>query len=263
MKAENSLAVPQTDPESLLSLALDIGKSMIKCGAEINRVEETIVRICSAYGIKQAEVFSIISMITVTMIDQNGKTYTQSRRMYSYSINLGKLERLNALSREICQTKCDIEKAKEKLIEINSEKSVFHVTALIGHMLAAGAFTVFFGGSLLDAAAAIPIAVVIYLMNTFIRARGMNKLFFTALCSAISGTLAFVFVKIGFGNNPNMIMIGDIMLIIPGLMLINSVREMLCGDVMSGLLRMLESIIIAAAIACGFAVPILIFGRIW
>ncbi|MGN1117792.1 MAG: threonine/serine exporter family protein, partial [Acutalibacteraceae bacterium] len=101
MEAENILAEPQTDPERLLSLALDMGKSMIKCGAEINRVEETIVRICSAYGMKQAEVFSIISMITVTMIDQNGKAYTQSRRMYSYSINLGKLERLNALSREI------------------------------------------------------------------------------------------------------------------------------------------------------------------
>ena len=59
MEAENSLAVPQTDPESLLSLALDIGKSMIKCGAEINRVEETIVRICSAYGMKQAESFQL------------------------------------------------------------------------------------------------------------------------------------------------------------------------------------------------------------
>jgi uncharacterized membrane protein YjjP (DUF1212 family) len=57
-------------------------------------------------------------------------------------------------------------------------------------------------------------------------------------------------------------MIGDIMLIIPGLMLINSVREMLCGDVMSGLLRLLESIIIAMAIACGFAVPLLLSGYI-
>ena len=58
------------------------------------------------------------------------------------------------------------------------------------------------------------------------------------------------------------IMMGNIMLLIPGLMLINSVREMLCGDVMSGLLRLLEAIIISMAIACGFAVPILAFGRL-
>ena len=262
MEQQRIISEEPSEAEKLLSLALDVGKSMIKCGAEISRVEETIVRICYAYGMKQTEVFSIISMITATMIDENGKSYTQSRRLFSYSNNLGRLDRLNSLSREICSTKCSLDEAREKLNEINSDRD-FHVTALIGHILAAGAFTIFFGGGFLDAIAAMPIAVVIYLMNNLIKARGMNKLFYTALCSAISGTLAFVFVKLGFGNNPNMIMIGDIMLIIPGLMLINSMREMLCGDVMSGLLRMLESIIIASAIACGFAVPILIFGRIW
>ena len=45
---------------------------------------------------------------------------------------------------------------------------------------------------------------------------------------------------------------------IPGLMLINSIREMLCGDVMSGLMRLIESLIVALSIACGFAVPILL-----
>lgn len=245
-----------------LSLAMDIGKSMIKCGAEINRVEETIIRICSAYGMKQIEVFSIISMINVTAIDEDGDPYTQSRRVYSYSTNLGRLEMLNALSRKICAGSVEIAAARKELDAINCEKTNFHVTAMLGSMLAAGAFAMFFGGSLLDAIAAMPIAVIIYLMNTLIKARGMSKLFFTALCSAISGTAAILFVRMGFGNNADMIMIGDIMLIIPGLALINSVREMLCGDVMSGLLRMLESVIIAAAIACGFAVPILVFGKI-
>lgn len=252
----------EIDIESMLTLAMDIGKSMIKCGSEISRVEETIIRICHAYGMKQTDVFSIISMMHVTTIDENGKTYTQSRRVYSYSNNMGKLEALNALSRKICQEVCDIETAREELDRINTEKTAFHTTALIGNMIASGAFAVFFGGTILDALASMPIACIIYLMNTLIKARGMNKLFYTALCSAISATLAILFVKIGFGNNPDMIMIGDIMLIIPGLMLINSVREMLCGDVMSGLMRMLESIIIAAAIACGFAVPILAFGKL-
>ena len=52
------------------------------------------------------------------------------------------------------------------------------------------------------------------------------------------------------------------MLIIPGLMLINSVREMLCGDVMSGLLRLMESVIIAMSIAVGFAIPLMLSGYI-
>ena len=57
------------DTEAILSLAMDLGKSMIKCGAEIDRVEETIIRICPAYGMKKTEVFSIVSMINVTTVD--------------------------------------------------------------------------------------------------------------------------------------------------------------------------------------------------
>ena len=66
--------------------------------------------------------------------------------------------------------------------------------------------------------------------------------------------------KIGFGDRVAMVMIGDIMTIIPGMMLINSARELLGGDFMSGLLRLAESIVLAAVIACGFALPILVFG---
>lgn len=248
--------------EKVLTLALDLGKSMVKCSAEINRVEETVIRICYAYGIKKAQVFSIISMITATVIEDSGQPHTQTRRIYAYSTNFGRLEKLNALSRKICEETPDIDEARKELNEICSEEKTFSVKACIGHIVAASAFTIFFRGTILDALAAAPIGLIIYLMNAYIKARGMSRLFFTALTSALAGTLALIFVRIGFGDNPGTIMIGDIMLIIPGLMLINSVREMLCGDVMSGLLRLLESIIIAMSIACGFAIPLLLSGYI-
>lgn len=252
----------EVNADKVLTFALDLGKSMIKCSAEVNRVEETVIRICYAYGIKKAQVFSIISMITATVIEDNGNPHTQTRRIYAYSTNFGRLEKLNALSRKICAETPDIDEARKELTEICSDKKDFSVKACLGHIIAASAFTIFFNGTFLDALAAAPIGLIIYLMNTYIKARGMSRLFFTALTSAIAGTLALFFVRIGFGENPGTIMIGDIMLIIPGLMLINSVREMLCGDVMSGLLRLLESIIIAMSIACGFAIPLLLSGYI-
>lgn len=248
--------------ESVLSLALDIGKGMVRCGAEINRVEDTVTRICYAYNIKRTEVFSVISMVYATVISEDGKTHTQMRRIYSNSPNFRRLENLNALSRKICRDKPDIDVARLELEQILEDKRRFDIFVCLGHIIAAMSFTVFFGGSLLDAAASAPIAVILYLMNVYIKARGANRLFFTAVSSLIIGFFAEMFVHFGFGNNADMIMIGSVMLIIPGLMLINSVREMLCGDVMSGLLRLMESIIISMAIACGFAVSILAVGLI-
>lgn len=249
--------------EQILSLALDLAKSMVQCGAEINRVEETVRHVCCAYGLSRTEVFSIISMVYATVIDKNGNTHTQMRRIYSYAPNFDRLEQLNSFSRKICAEVPAPEAAAEELKSFFVKKKPFRPTVCLGYIIAAMGFTVFFGGTLWDAVASAPIALVLYLMNAFIKATGANRLFFTALSSAISGFMALSFVHFGFGENANMIMIGDIMLLIPGLMLVNSVREMLCGDLMSGLLRLLESVIIAMAIACGFAAAIIIAGRIF
>lgn len=246
--------------EKVLSLALDIAKNMVKCGAEVNRAEQAVMRICYAYGMEKAQVFSVVSMIIATVVDEESGAHSQMRRSYSYGVNFGKLEKLNALSRRICSETPDLDVVRLELEAICVEDKNFRLKYCVGYMIAAAAFTIFFGGTALDALASVPIAALIYIMQTYIRVKGASRLFFTALESVVAGFITLVFVHIGFGNNPNAIMIGDIMLLIPGLMLINAVREMLCGDLMSGLLRLLESVILAVAIALGFAIPIYFWG---
>lgn len=54
------------------------------------------------------------------------------------------------------------------------------------------------------------------------------------------------------------VMIGDIMLLIPGLALTNAVKDMFVGDTITGSLRLVESVLWAAGIACGFALAVFI-----
>ncbi len=253
------MAERTADNGRVLSVALDIGKSMICCGAEINRVEETVLRICDAYGHTRTEVFSVVSMILATTTRPDGMTDTQTRRIYAYSTDFEKLDKLNALSRRICRETPPPEEVVKALEAIESDKRHLLWYVGVGYFLAGFAFALFFGGTLKDAAASALIALPLWLLTSFVKVQGLSKLFFTALSSAALGFLAIIAVKLSLADNSSMVMIGDIMLLIPGLLLINSVREMLCGDLMSGLLRLLECIILALAIACGFAVPILIF----
>ena len=61
--------------ERLLSCALTIGEKMLCSGAEVSRVEDSIIRICSAYGADRVDVFTITSSIVVSVsFAQN--TYT-------------------------------------------------------------------------------------------------------------------------------------------------------------------------------------------
>ena len=87
----------------LLCLALDVGEALLKNGAEISRVEDTIERICRAYGAKHIEVFSIISCINAAIRMPDGSYSFQMRRVKSISNNLDALERMNALSRDVCR----------------------------------------------------------------------------------------------------------------------------------------------------------------
>ena len=66
-------------------------------------------------------------------------------------------------------------------------------------------------------------------------------------------------VGAGIGVHPDKIMIGNIMLVIPGIQLTNSLRDMINGDMISGLLNMSEALLKAIAVAMGFAI-ILLFG---
>ena len=65
--------------------------------------------------------------------------------------------------------------------------------------------------------------------------------------------MASLAVRVGLGESVDMISIGNIMLLIPGIPLTNSLRDMFSGNTISGMMRFLEAIIMALVIAFGFA----------
>ena len=74
--------------DKILERALDIGEAMLRSGAEILRIEDTIIRICNAYGDGIVDVFTILSLIIVSWKTPDGRSITQTRRIYSYSTDL-------------------------------------------------------------------------------------------------------------------------------------------------------------------------------
>ena len=129
-------------------------------------------------------------------------------------------------------------------------------------MLAGGAFAVFFGGNLLDGVAAMLISLLICILETLLQKQDLQRLVQTMLISFLVGVSAFLTVRIGIGVHVDKIMMGAIMLLIPGIAITNSIRDMLFGDTISGILRLVESILMACTVAVGFAMSILLF-RSW
>ena len=124
---------------------------------------------------------------------------------------------------------------------------------LLTYALISASFSLFFGGSVLDAVASGLIGVVLRYLDRSIRSTEANAFVSSLICSCLGGLLAALSVRIGLGESVDMISIGNIMLLIPGIALTNSLRDMFTGNTISGLLRFSEAILLALTIAFGFA----------
>jgi uncharacterized membrane protein YjjP (DUF1212 family) len=92
----------------------------------------------------------------------------------------------------------------------------------------------------------------------------MNQILINVVTTFLVSSLAILSVKAGLGSDANEIIIGNIMLLIPGIALTNSLRDMISGDIISGLLRFLDAILVAAAIAAGYIMAAqLLGGALW
>ena len=247
----------------LLDCLLEMGELMLENGAEISRVEDTILRIGMAYGAKHVDAFVITSLISLSLEFSSTDFVSEIRRIYSSSGNdFNKIERLNALSRKICVSPILLEEFHSALNEIAALKKPFGLI-LTGSMLAAGSFAVFFGGSVLDGIAAVVFAVEICILQKHIDDTKISTAASNLLISLIIGLCVGIVCRAMPILHMDKILIGDIMLLIPGLAMTNAVRNMLVGNTISGAVRLIESLIWAASLAGGFMTAILIIDTIF
>lgn len=248
--------------EELITFVLDIGEQMLICGAEVHRVEDSITRMCNAYEAKYVNVLAITTSIILTVRMHDDEVYTQTRRITGYATDLNQLDHLNGLSRFIVSEKPAIEQIDRKLSELKKMEVYAPYKQYGIYALIASSFTIFFGGSLLDGIASAVIAMVLREMITFVKKVDKNTAFTMAFSSFAVGLIAILSVRYGFGDNLDMIIIGNIMPMIPGLALTNGMKDIINGDTIAGLLRVSEALVVAIAIAFGFGMATLLLGGI-
>lgn len=245
------------DYGKLLQTILDIAEEMLVAGAEVNRVEDSIERMVSAYDCPWDRVNAFITTtnIQVTFEDPNGNIITQIRRVKRSDTNFDRLDYLNNLSRYICTYKPDIKEMREKYFEVmNRPVNPFWLRYLSGIMVAGG-FTIFFGGSIFDGLISSIVSILIINLLGNLKRFNINQMAIIFFTSVISGVVSILLCSLGLANLDK-VLIGEIMLMIPGVAMTNAVRDMLIGDIATGLLRLANAVLVAGAIALGFAAPL-------
>ena len=237
----------------LTDLAATMGYHLAMSGAETFRVEDTIHRILLAYGV-ECEVFAIPNSVSVSLEAANGKPLMIMRRIGFHGNDLEKMEKLNALSRQICAKKPAVDEAMEWLHETLASCRTYSTGAFyLGNVLVGIGFCLVFGGALSDCLWAGLIGLIIGLVTRFMDRREANPFFSTILASCLMALPAYAAAGLGWLKSPDAAIIGALMLLVPGLLITNSMRDIIYGDTNSGIFRIVQVVLTALAIALGTA----------
>lgn len=241
------------DYNTLLALCTDLGYRLAVCGAETFRVEESINLIMRAYGI-QAEVFAIPNNLIVSIETPEDKPITRMRRIGLHGNDLASVERYTNLSRRICAEKPNLETAVKWLKQTDVSLVRYNIPwKMIGDFLAASGFCVFFGGSLPDALISGICGLVISIAGMIMDKLNTNQFFRTIIASFLMSLLAYTLAACGIAGNADTVIIGALMILVPGLLFTNAMRDIIYGDTNSGVNRIVQVFLIAVAIALGTA----------
>ena len=233
-------------PEQTLSAVLDAGELLLTSGAEAARVEDTMRRLARAYGFVRADVLTITASMAVTVRTADDQVITQTRRILRRGTDMRCIEAVNELSRKVCVNPIPPEELHARLEAIRTAPDKLHCRLLLAYLITSGSFAVFFGGTWRDGIAAMLCSVLLYVIGV------LTMVSSAAMCAAAALT-----VKTGMGQNLDYIIIGNIMLLIPGIPFVNSMRDIFVGDTITGLLSAFEAVLRALAIAAGCALVLM------
>ena len=246
--------------DQLLAAILDIGEAMLEAGGEVSRVEKTLTLLCRAYGYTQINAYATRYSIIVTVTDGSRRVVTQTRRPTRWSTDMHRIEELNALSRQLCANAASPEEIAAALERISRTPTYPRWMIFLVYLVAPLSLSLFFGGQLRDALASSLCGAVIWAMEQLGQYLEVKKLVHCFFCAITAGLSTFFVVRIFPSLQLDKVIIGDIMLLVPGLALTTSLRDIINGDEITGLLGFFDAILRAEIIAFGVALPTLLGG---
>lgn len=240
----------------IMDVSLLAGKIMLESGAETHRVEDTMMRIAAAYGIKESHSYVTPTGIMFS-IETKEPTKTKLMRISDRTTDLKKVMLVNSTSRRISAGELDVPQAYRVLKEIYKSDVTFPLKVRIAAAsISSGCFLMMFQGVWPDFIPAMITGGLGFASVVYFDRLVSIKFFSEFMASLIIGLLALLFVQFNLGQQLDTIIIGSVMPLVPGLLITNAVRDLMAGHLISGLAKGAEAFLTAFAIGSGIAVVV-------
>lgn len=247
---------------SILDLSFQMGEILLESGAEISRVQETMERVAAHGMVDKFHVYVLTNAIFANGVE-NGVTHSTEIQFIKHSsIHIGRISAINQLSRELVSGSICLENAYARLQEIREIPYSKPPFSLFCCAFGCAAFAFLFGGSLWDALPAFLCGIVLEGYLYLQRRTGMSKFILNLSASAMVATCAVLLYLLGLGARLDVVIIGSIIRLVPGVALTTSIRDFFNSDYLSGTIRMIDALIVGVCLGIGVGVVMKLFSLI-
>lgn len=242
-----------------IKIAVETGATMLRNGAETYRVEDTVLRILQKYSFSDAQVFVIPTGIFVS-VELDGLMTTHLQRIKLAGIDLERISRANQFSRDYVSGAITIEEAWDKLKEINDAPTFPKPVRYAFAGIAGAFFSLLYGCTLLESVLSFIASALTILAFDTMSDSNINFFMKNIAAGFIAGIFGAVFAAVfklfGISVSMDMIILGPLMTLVPGVALTNAMRDIISGELVAGSTKLMEALFIAIAIAFGVGLTI-------
>ena len=237
--------------EELLNFCVKLSRHMIVSGANIERVQLAAAFICKAYELQDISIYILSTHILLSATDKDGHYASRQASIPPSGIHLERLRSLNQLSYKVAEITPPTKLLAKMLDKALNVKTYSNHVVLLGRIAAMSSLCFIFGGSFSELLPVAAVTALIHYLLALLEKTGLDRIVINSLTMFIASALAIMFVFSGFSSNFPVILISISMLVIPGIPLVNAMRNLLCGHEINGILQMIKIFIETMALAMG------------
>ena len=250
------------DIDDILTFCVNLCRNMILSGSSLERTSLAAEIICHSYSLSEVSIFLLSTQMSIAARDSEGNYSSRQISIPPAAIHLERLRSLNRLSYKVAEITPN-PKTLDQMLERSMNVPCYSECVIIGGKICAMVCLGFmFGATFLDILPIVAITVLIHFLMSCLEHTGLDHILTNSLTMWVASSCAVMLIYGGFGVNFAVTMTTVSMLVIPGIPLVNAMRNLLCGREINGILQMLKITVDTGALAAGIYAAFMMFGGV-
>lgn len=254
-------ATPTTSETSaLLEFLFRLGQALIACGEQTAKIELTLRRIATTYGIRRSRVVVFPTAVFIAIYEGEHERVTLAEGP-TQSLRLDQIADVYELASQAQAAPVPPHDGLSRLTAILKKPARFgRVGGVGGHLILTLGLGIVLGPTFTDLIAAVFLGGLVGVLKLVNRDRPVLAVPMPVVAATLVSALTYVAIKQGLPLDATRVLVPPLVSFLPGAMLTLGMVEMAYGDMVSGSSRLMTGFVQLILLAFGLAAGAMLIG---